>query len=152
MSDSCQHLSLQRRKAHPVSPVGGSAGHPWAAPQEGSIEVWVAHLCCWFYKGIAVLTFPKSTFPRHIVRVNACPWQRTCPQHLSPCPGGRFNRTVTNIIYLVRLVIKIQALRSLAGENIYRPCVSRGLTDVTWPMRDTPPPGAMLHSIKYGVG
>lgn len=112
----------------------------------------MTHLCCWFYKSIAVLTFSKSTFPRHIVRVNACPWQRTCPQHLSPCPGGRFNRTVTNIIYLVQLVIKIQALRSLAGENIYRPCVSRGLTDVTWPMRDTLPPGAMLHSIKYGVG
>jgi hypothetical protein len=69
---------------------------------------------------MTVLTFSKSLFPRHTVRVNTCPWQRICPQHLSPCPGGRFDRTVIIIIYLVQLFIKFQALRSLAGKNTYK--------------------------------
>lgn len=140
-------LSLQRADGTPCVPYGGSAWHP-----EGSTGLRVAHLCCQLYGDIAALTFSKSVSPRHIARENACPWQRVCSQHLSPCPEGRFDRTVTLIIRLVQVVIKIQALRSSAGENSYKPVSEERAHRCDMAHESSPPPGAMLHTAKYGMG
>lgn len=138
VSESWQH-------SHPVARVGSPAG------VAGLHLKKVARLCCRIHRDTAVFTFSKPVFPRSAVRVNACPWQRTCPQHLSPCPEGRSDRTVTLIIYSVQAVIKIQALGSLAGKNTYKPIRGWRARRRDMAHERHSSSGAMLHAIKRGM-